>query len=70
MFGIDLAERRTGFFGQTVGQVLALRATEVLEGHDRDSDSLCRPVGAQLVQPHDSHDDESRETDGPQAQPR
>src|SRR4029453_19417289 len=38
MLGIDLAKRRTGFFGQAVRQVLALRTPEVFEGQDGDQD--------------------------------
>ncbi len=49
MLGIDLAERRTGFFGQTVRQILALRTPEVFEGQDGDRDSRHRHVGAQPV---------------------
>ena len=68
MLGIDLAERRTGFFGQTVRQILALRTAEVFEGQDGDRDSRHLHVGAQPVQHHDTHDDDSRETDCQQAQ--
>jgi hypothetical protein len=68
MLGIDLAERRTRFLGQTVRQILALRTPEVFEGQDSDSDSRHWHASAQPVHHHDTHDDDSRETDGPQAQ--
>ena len=68
MLGIDLAERRTGFLGQTVRQILALRTPDVFEGQDGDRDAPHLHVGAQPVQHHDTRDDDRRETDGPQAQ--
>ena len=62
MLGIDLTERRTELFGQTVGQIFALGITsEMFEGHDGNQDgrhlsSAALPAPRQDPSEHDKHE--------------